>query len=73
MKNRAELENRLGAAFDLADSDEHHHIDLYEFIGLYFKVTTKTGIYDEGDIAQVTGMSNKGHALSMRTVEYGER
>ena len=42
LNNRAELANRLGAAFDLADSDGNHLIDLYEFIGLYLKVYTHT-------------------------------
>ena len=38
------------------------------------QVTTTTGSCDEGNIlAQYADMSNEGHALSMRTVEYGER
>jgi hypothetical protein len=59
-------EAQLEDAFELADSDGNGVVDLYEFVVLYMKVT-------KGDVSQVTGLTNEGHELSMRTVECGER
>jgi hypothetical protein len=36
--NKADFDAQLEAAFDLADSDGNRYVDLYEFIGLYYKV-----------------------------------